>query len=304
MSSFYEVIIIGAGISGLTAGIYASRKRMTYLILSEDFGGQINVAGPIENYPGIPKTDWIEFGKAMEEQAKYNNLKINYEKVISVKKSGNLFHIETSKNNYSSKTIIIASGARARKLEVAGEEEFKGRGITYCAVCDGPLFKNKTVAIIGGGDSALEAADFVLNIAKKIYIININSKLTAQEYLQEIIKNNKKITLINNARTTEILGDEVVKEIKYDQRSRIKKLSVEGVFVEIGRLPNTDAFKSLVKLEEKHNHIIIDKFCRTNVPGVFAAGDCTDVHEYQFSISAGQGCLALLQAARYLMEQK
>ncbi len=299
----YEVLIIGAGIAGLTAGIYASRKRMSYVILSEDFGGQINIAGPIENYPGIPKTNWIEFGKAMEEQARYNNLKINYEKVISVETSDGLFNVETSKNNYSAKTIIIASGARARELDVPGEEEFKGKGVTYCAVCDGPLFKDKTVAIIGGGDSALEASDFVLNIAKKIYIININPKLTAQEYLQEVVKSNKKITLINNARTTEILGDKTVKAIKYEQNGRMKKLSIDGVFVEIGRNPNTEVVKGLLKLDS-HNHIIVDKFCRTSVPGIFASGDCTDVHEYQFSISAGQGCLALLQAARYLRGQK
>ena len=176
-SKVYETIIIGAGIAGLTAAIYASRKRMNYLILSEDFGGQINISGEIENYPGFAKTNWVEFGKRFQEQIKYNNIKINYESIKNITKSKNVFEVRTNKTIYKTHTVILCSGARARELNVSGEKRLLGKGLTYCAICDGPLFKNKTVAVIGGGDSAMEAVDFLKDIVKKIYIITINPEL-------------------------------------------------------------------------------------------------------------------------------
>ncbi|MBI2564733.1 FAD-dependent oxidoreductase [Candidatus Woesearchaeota archaeon] len=303
MSKVYETIIIGAGIAGIAAAVYASRKRMKFLIFSEDFGGQVNVAGNIENYIGIAKTNWIEFGKQLQKQIEYNKIKINYEPVQTLKQEGKNFVVKTKNKSYETRTAIIASGARARKLNVIGEDKFANRGVTYCAICDGPLFKNKTVAVIGGGDSALEAAEFLLNIAKKIYILTVNDKMRGHEYLIENVVKHKKITIIPFAYTKEIYGDSFVKGLKYEQKEKIKDLKLDGIFVEIGRVPNTEIIKDLVSVE-KDGHIIVDKHTATSVPGIFAAGDCTDIHTYQFIVAAGQGCTSLLSAAKYLQRNK
>lgn len=301
----YETIIIGAGISGMTAAIYASRKRMDFLLITKDIGGQFLVSGEVLNYPGIVKTTGIEFKLKMEEQLKFNNVRItDNEEVKRIERiaDGN-FNVVTTKAEYETKTVIIASGARARKLNVKGEERLANNGLTYCAICDGPLFKDKDVAVIGGGDSALEAADFLLNIASKIYLINLTDRLTAHEYLQESIQDQPKVTLINRAKTTEILGDTKVTGIRYEQDGERKQLDVQGVFVEIGRVPNTEFVEGLVELDQ-HKHIVIDCQGNTSIPGIYAAGDCASGHEYQFVIAAGQGCMALLKAARYLARKK
>jgi len=302
-SKVYETIIIGAGIAGLTAAIYASRKRMNYLIFSEDFGGQINISGEIENYPGFAKTNWVEFGKRFQEQIKYNNIKINYESIKNITKSKNVFEVRTNKTIYKTHTVILCSGARARELNVSGEKRLLGKGLTYCAICDGPLFKNKTVAVIGGGDSAMEAVDFLKDIVKKIYIITINPELRGHEYLIERVKKTKNARLITNATTKEISGDKSVTAIKYEQDNKVKQLNVQGIFVEIGRIPNTELVTRFVNLD-KDRHVVVNKFSETNVPGFFAAGDCTDIHAYQFIIAAGQGCTALLRAVNYLHQLK
>lgn len=299
-----DTVIIGAGIAGLTAAVYASRKRMDFVIISEYFGGQFMESGEVLNYPGIVKTTGAEFSSIMENQMKFNNVEVKTETVKEIKKQGNNFKVITDKSEYDAKTVIIATGARPRELNVPGEKEYKNKGIAYCAICDGPLFADMDVAVIGGGDSALEAVDFLLKIAKKIYILNIWEKLTAHEYLQETIKNQPKVELINNAKTIEVIGDgKAVTAIKYEQDGKEKELKVQGVFVEIGRVPNTDFVKDIVKLDE-HKHIVIDCTGHTTVPGIFAAGDCASGHEYQYVIAAGQGCMALIKAARYLASKK
>lgn len=299
-----DTVIIGAGISGLTAAIYASRKRMDFVIISDMFGGQMMESGEVLNYPGISKTTGAEFSSLMEKQAKFNNIEVKAETAKEIKKLGKNFKVITGKNEYEARSVIIASGARPRKLGVPGEGKYKNNGVTYCSICDGPLFPGADVAIIGGGNSALEAVDFLLNIAKKIYLINIGGKLIAHEYLQERIQNQKNVEIINNASTKEIIGDgKKVTALKYEQDGKQKEIKVEGVFVEIGRVPNTDFVKKLLKLDE-HNHIEIDCTAKTSVDGIFAAGDCASSHEYQYVIAAGQGCMALLKAARYLASKK
>lgn len=300
----YDTIIIGAGIAGLTAAIYAARKRMDYLILSSDFGGQFNVSGEILNYPGIVKTTGIEFSTVMMDQMKFNDVKVKIEEVNGVEKikNGN-FKLITERNEYETRSVIIATGARARKLNVPGEEEFANKGVTYCSICDGPLFKDKVVAIIGGGNSAFEAADFMLNIAKKIYMVDIAEKPVAHEYMLERIMGNRKVEMINSAKVIDILGNKFVAGLRYEKEGKIKKLDVEGVIVEVGRAPNIDMFRNMVGIDE-HDHIIIDQETKTNVPGIFAAGDCASGHEYQYVIAAGQGCMALLKAVRYLAKKR
>jgi thioredoxin-disulfide reductase len=301
----YETIIIGAGIAGMTAAIYASRKRMNFLIIADKIGGQFLESGEVLNYPGIKQTTGADFEKKMEEQLKFNNIEVKEGIVVQkIEKIKNGFKVISNKESYESKTVIIASGARPRELGVKGENDYKRKGLTYCAICDGPLFAGKDVVVIGGGDSALEAVDFLNNIANKIYLLNIGSELTAHEYLQEKVKANKKVEIINNAKTIEIIGDEAfVSDLKYEQKNEEKKLDVQGVFVEIGRIPNTDFVKDFLKLDD-HQHIEIDCTGHTSVEGVFAAGDCASGHEYQYVIAAGQGCMCLLKAARYLAWKK
>jgi thioredoxin-disulfide reductase len=299
----YDTIIIGAGIAGLTAAIYAARKRMKYEIISEEFGGQFMVSGEVLNYPGIVKTTGAEFSMTMQKQMEENDVKVKTETVKEVQKQGDNFKVITDKGEYETKSTIIAAGARARKLNIPGEDKLANKGITYCSICDGPLFSGMDVAIVGGGDSALEAVDFMKEIASKIYLIVLGDKLGGHEYLQERVKNNPKVEILFNTKTKEILGDEMVSGLKYEQNGEEKQIDVKGIIIEIGRVPNTEAFKDIVKLDE-HNHIIIDCQTKTNIPGIFAAGDCASGHEYQYVIAAGQGCMALIKAARYLASKK
>ncbi|PIZ51068.1 hypothetical protein COY27_04865 [Candidatus Woesearchaeota archaeon CG_4_10_14_0_2_um_filter_33_13] len=299
-SKVLDLIIIGAGIAGCTAAIYAARKKMNYAFISEMFGGQFNESGEVLNYPGIVETTGADFSKLMEEQLKFNDVKLQTGMVVNkIIKKGKNFLVQTDKKEYLTKTIIIATGSKPRRLTVPGEEKYQKMGLTYCAICDGPLFKGKDVAIVGGGNSALEAVDFLDKVARKIYLININDKFNAHEYLVERIKKEKKIIILNNAETIAIVGGKFVTGLKYEQKGKTKEITVSGVFVEIGRTANTDFVKGLVEIDE-HGHIKVD--CQTNssVPGIFAVGDCSSVHEYQYIISAGTGCLALLKAAKYL----
>jgi len=298
----YETIIVGAGIAGQTAAIYAARKRMNFLIISKDIGGQFLESGEVLNYPGIIKTTGAEFNSRMEKQLKFNGVAVKEEEVIKIEKKKEYYVIKTNKNTYQSKTIILATGARARRLNIPGEDRLQNRGLTYCSVCDGPLFSGMEVAIIGGGDSALEAVDFMLNIAKKIYLVNNSDTFKAHEYLQERIKSHPKVNVILNANTKEILGDKFVTGIKYEQNGKIKELKVQAVIIEIGRVPNTEFVRGFAPVDE-HDHIIIDAQKNTKIPGIFAAGDCASGHEYQYVIAAGEGCMALLKAARYLAKK-
>jgi len=296
----YETIIVGAGIAGLTSGIYAARKRMNFLCITKEFGGQFLESGEVLNYPGIIKTNGFEFSEIMRKQAEFNGIPINEgEEVKKIEKQKAGFLLITNRGEYQTKSVILATGAKAKKLNIPGEARFANRGLTYCAICDGPLFAGKEVAVIGGGDSALEAADFLLQIAKKIYIITINDQLKAHKYLIELITNQEKVEIILQANTTAILGNQFVEAIEYEQQGEKRKLMIEGVFVEIGRDPNTEFLKGFLELD-KHNHILIDCETHSSVEGVFAAGDCSSIHEYQYTIAAGHGCTALLKAAKYL----
>ncbi len=300
----FETIIIGAGIAGCTAAIYAARQRMNFLFLTKKFGGQFLESGEVLNYPGIIKTTGAEFSKVMKKQLAFNKVKLNEgETVNKISKNKNGFKVFTDKKQYEGRTIIIATGSHPRKLNIPSEDKFSNKGLTYCAICDGPLFKNKDVAIIGGGSSALEAVDFIKNIAKKIYVVNINKEFIAHKYLIEKAKALKNVEFMTKAKTTEIFGDKFVQGIKYEKAGKSNQLKVQGIFVEIGRIPNTDFVKNFVKLDDKQ-HIVIDAQTKTSVEGIFAAGDCASGQEFQYAIAAGQGCTALLKAARYLANKK
>ena len=299
----YDTIIVGAGIAGLTAAIYAARKRMKFEILSADFGGQMLISGEVLNYPGIPRTTGLELRSFMEKQTDLNEVKVRIETVKAVKKAGRNFRVVTDRKTYLTKTVIIAAGSKPRKLGVPGEDRFAKKGVTYCSICDGPLFSGMDVAVIGSGNSAMEAVDFLKDIASKIYLLVKWDRLQGHEYLIEKMKKNRKVKVIYNAETTEIFGDKFVTGLKYRQSGEKKMLDVRGVIVEIGRSPSSEPLKGLVEMEED-GHIVIDCQTHTSVPGIFAAGDAASGHEYQYIISAGQGCMALIKAARYLAARK
>lgn len=299
MSNVYDLIIIGAGPAGITAAIYAARKGMNFLVLSVDIGGQTAWSGDIENYTGYQFVTGPELTAKFEEHMnKYSLMVKENEEVKSVEKEGRTVHVKTIKELYEARTVIIASGKRSRELGVPGEKEFKNRGLTYCATCDGPLFANKKVAIIGGGNSALDAALQMINIAAHVYIVNISPRLTADNIVRQKVKENEKTTIFNNSKVEEILGEKLVKGIKVKTPSGEEILTVEGVFVEIGLIPNSDFVKNLDKNEK--GEIKVDISNRTSMPGVFAAGDVTDVPEKQIIVAAGEGAKAALSAFKYL----
>ncbi|MCF7873362.1 MAG: NAD(P)/FAD-dependent oxidoreductase [Candidatus Omnitrophica bacterium] len=295
-----EVVIVGAGISGLTAAIYAKRKKMDFVLLGENFGGQFLESGKINNYPAITEINGTELSKMFEKQLKFNQIEPKIgEKITKISKIDSGFKLEGKKDNYQAKTVIIATGSHPKKLSIKGEEEFANKGLTYCSICDGPLFSGKTIAVIGGGNSALEGVDFTHKVAKKIYLINIDQKFNAHQELIDKATAYDNVEVVNEAETEEISGEKMVTGLKYKKDGKMHELAVDGVIVEIGRTPNTDFLEGFLQLNNK-KHIQIDCQSRTSVEGVFAAGDCASGNEYQYAIAAGQGCIALLKAARYL----
>jgi alkyl hydroperoxide reductase subunit AhpF len=226
-------------------------------------------------------------------------IKINLgEEAKEIKKENNLIRTITDKDSYLSKTLIIATGKRPRPLEVEGEKEFKNRGLTYCATCDGPLFKGKKVAIIGGGNSALDAALQMMKISPKVYIINIGPNLSADKVMIEKVKEAHQVEIWNNSKIKKIYGDDFVKGIEVEKEEKTYSLEVEAVFVEIGLIPNSE-FAKILKQNEK-DEIEVDCFNRTSVEGIFACGDVTNVPEKQIIVACGEGAKALLSAFRYL----
>ncbi|MBD3246169.1 MAG: FAD-binding protein [Candidatus Omnitrophica bacterium] len=299
-----DVVIVGAGIAGLTSAVYAARKRMKFAVLAKEFGGQFYESGEILNYPSIKQTTGAEFARMFEEQIKFNGIAPRIgEEVTGIAECEGGLKLRTKKDSCRGKTVILATGSRPRKIDVPGEDRLANKGVTYCSICDGPLFSGQEIAIVGGGNSALEGVDFTHNIAKKIYVLNVGREFTAHEYLSEKITQYPNVEVIHEAETTEITGDTFVDGIVYRRKGKEHRLAVRGVIIEIGRIPNTDFLKGFLDLNEK-GHIRIDCQSHTSKEGIFAAGDCASGQEFQYAIAAGQGCIALLKAARYLANKK
>lgn len=295
----YELIIIGAGPAGITASVYAARKQLDFLVITKDIGGQAALSGDIENYTGYQFISGPELALKFEEHLRKFAIELREsEEVKQVSRKNDLLQVVTDKGSYFAHSAIVASGKRSRELGIPGEIEFKNRGVTYCATCDGPLFKDKRVAVIGGGNSALDATISLLKIASKIYIVNISSGLTADPVMQEKVKNSGKVEIFNNSKVIEILGDKFVNGLRIRTPQEEKVLPVEGIFVEIGLIPNSE----FIEIVEKNElgEIKVDSYNQTSGTGIFAAGDVTDVPEKQIIIAAGEGSKALLSAFRYL----
>jgi alkyl hydroperoxide reductase subunit F len=298
----YELMIIGGGPAGIAAAVYAARKQLKTLLLTVDIGGQINNTWGIENYLGYQFIEGPELINKFQTQMSQFPIdqKIG-EKVSQLKEIKKGFEaITEAGNKYQARAVILTTGKSPRKLGVPGEKELTGRGVTYCAICDGPVFADQRVVVIGGGNSALEAALDMLKIAKHVDLVSL-TKLTGDPVLIERLSGAKKLTTYIEYQTEEIKGKDLVEGviIKNNRSGAKKILDVTGVFIEIGLLPNSSAVKELVRLN-KLGEVPVSCACETTMPGLYAAGDVTDVPEKQIIVAAGEGAKAALQAHRYL----
>ncbi|MEM3754544.1 MAG: FAD-dependent oxidoreductase [Candidatus Bathyarchaeia archaeon] len=297
----YDLIIIGAGPAGITSAIYAARKKMHFLVLTKDIGGQVTLSSKVENYIGFQYITGEELVTKFQEHLKKYKFKLKIEEVNSIKKKNGLFIVKTNIGDYVSKTVIVATGRRPKELKVPGEENFKNKGVTYCATCDAPFFEDLNVAVIGGGNAGLDAVLQLINIAKKIYLIEQESRLKADAIMVEKAIASGKVEVWMNTKVLEILGNKFVTGIKVKKNGMETILSVQGIFVEIGSVPNSE----IVNFVKKNplGEIIVNCRCETNVPGLFAAGDVTDASEKQIVIAAGEGAKAALSAFKYISQK-
>lgn len=293
----YDLVIVGAGPAGMTSAIYSARQKLKTLIISKNFGGQMaQKAVEIENYPGFEKITGFDLISKMESQVK--NVDVVREKVIEVKKENDTFFLKTEGDKvFQSKVVIIAIGAEPRRLNVLGEANYLGRGVSYCSTCDGPLFKNKEVAIIGGGDAGFETAIFMKNYASKIYI------LEQEESVKASIDNQKKasgIEVITSARLKEIKGDNFVNQIVFELSGKEETLDVKGVFIQAGYVPETSFIGDLVELNEKKEIIVNFETFETKTKGLFAVGDVNCGKVKQIVVACGQGATAVIHGYKYI----
>ncbi len=307
----YDVIIIGGGAAGLTAGIYLTRARMdTLLIEKMSPGGQAILTEVIENYPGFPQgITGPELMQKIEEQALRFGLKIEYGEVVKVEikeeKQGKIKTVKTDNQEYKTLAIIVASGAEARKLGVPGEEELRGRGISYCATCDAPFFQNQKIVVVGGGDTAIEETLYLTKFAREIIIIHRRDRLRATKILQERVFSNKKINFAWDSTVIKILGQEkvegiLIKKVKTGQE---KEISCQGVFMFVGNLPNTKFLQGVIKLDDK-GYIITDDNMMSSREGVYACGDVRKKILRQVVTACGEGATAAFAAEKYIEELK
>lgn len=303
--NIYDLIIIGAGPAGLTAGIYASRRKLKNLILTKDIGGQAATIPHLVNYPGVEQIDGFTITDTMKNQAAKFGSEFVYEEATNVTKKADNFIVTTiADKKYQAQSLILSFGVTPRNLDVPGEKEFTGKGVTYCANCDAPLFKNKVVAVVGGGNSALDAAEYLSKIAEKVYLIHRRNEFRGEEVLIEKVKNSPNVELLLESVITKIKGNKFVESIDVQNvtTQEIKNIPLNGVFVEIGHVVNSTPIKEAVKLDSK-NQIVIDEYCRTNETGIFAAGDITNGDYKQVIIAAGEGAKAALSAYKYLQQK-
>lgn len=299
----YDVIIVGAGPGGMTAAIYAARRKINFVVISLDVGGQMAWSSEIDNYPGVERINGINMTNNFMKQMKKYKVKILPEEIIKIEKKGKLCYVKTKKNVYESKAVIITTGKSPRKLGVPGEEKLLGKGVHYCATCDAPLYKGKDAAVIGGGNSGLEAALYLANYCKKVYIIELQKKLMGEPHLKDRVLANKKIQVITGAKVKEIFGNKFVEGIKYDQDGSEKIVKVEGIFVEVGLITKTDFINCK---KNKWKEIMIFRSTKTHeenmtsIPGIFAAGDVTDIPAKQIVAAAGEACQAALASFDYI----
>ena len=306
MNNIYDVIIIGSGPAGNTAAIYTARSDLKTLVIEGwQPGGQLTITTEVENFPGFK--DGIQGPKLMNEmreQAKRFGAEYLTKEITKVDFSSRPFRIYTGDKEFQSKSVIIATGAKPRRLGLPSEERLWAKGVSACATCDGFFFKGKTVAVIGGGDAAMEEGNFLTKFCPKVYIINRSEQFRASDIMFNRVKANKKIEILANKVIDEILGENNVTSLrlKDTQSGKTSELAVDGMFLAIGHIPVTDLFEGQIDMEK--GFIVHKKHTMTNVEGVFAAGDVVDYRYRQAITAAGMGCQAAIDVERWLQEQE
>ncbi len=289
-----DIIIIGAGPAGMTSAIYAKRAGYNPLVLEKNtYGGQIINSSEVANYPGIKKIDGYTFATKIYEQLKELEIEVKHEEVINIKKNDKTINVITNKNEYECKSVIIATGLTKRKLNIENEEKLIGKGISYCATCDGAFFKENDVAVVGGGNTALEDAIFLSNYCKHVYLINRTENFKAEKSLLDSFKQKNNTEIITSANIKKLVGKEKLEKIELDNG---KILNISGLFIAIGQIPNCN-----FDIVEKENGFIkSNEECTTNIPGIFVAGDIRNKSVRQIVTSVSDGAVAAINAVKYI----
>ena len=300
----YDIIIIGAGPAGLTAAIYAKRARKKVLVLeAEAYGGQIINTLNIENYPAAPHIDGYTFATNTYNQAIELGAEVKFEKVINLE-NGNVKKVITTSNTYETKTIIIATGCGIKKLNLDNEDKFIGRGISYCATCDGAFYKGKDVAIVGGGNTALEDALYLVDIASKVYLIHRRDSFRGNDSYYEKLKLKDNVEFIFNSNVAKLFGNDYLEAIEIiDKENNKKNVSISGLFVAIGRIPENANFSKLIDINES-GYVNANENCKTNIEGIFVAGDCRVKTLRQLVTATSDGAVAATEAIKYINKNK
>lgn len=306
-----RVIIIGSGPAGLTAGIYTARAQLKPLVIAgTQIGGQIAITHEVENYPGFWSSERTPTGpelvEVMQKQAEHFGARFEYDEVVEVDfAKGPPFYVKTYGNEYQADAVIVTAGASPRHLDIPGEEEYVGRGVSYCGTCDGFFFRNKDVVVVGGGDSAIEEGIFLTRFADKVEVIHRRDELRAGAALQKRAFANEKMSFVWDTVVDEIVGNGVVQGIKVTNRNTGEEdfIKTDGVFIFIGHYPNSKFLEGQLAMDE-HGYVITDELMRTSVPGIFAAGEIQDDTYRQIATSVGQGTAAAMMCERWLSEQE
>lgn len=298
----YDIIIVGAGTAGLSAAIYGVRAGKTVLVLEgENYGGQIINSPEVENYPGIAKISGFEFATGLYEQAQNLGAEIEFEAVTKIEKEGKDFVVYTAEREIPCHSVVLATGVRNRPLGVENEESFVGAGVSYCATCDGAFFRGQVTAVVGGGSTALEDAEFLSAYCEKVYLIHRRDEFRGEQWLVESLRKKENVEFVLNAVVTDIIGDGSVRgiRVKDTKTGESREISVAGLFVAIGQMPDNKFFESLVELDEG-GYIRAQEDCKTTNDGVFAAGDCRTKTIRQLTTAAADGAVAGLAACEYI----
>ena len=297
----YDVIIVGAGPAGLTAAIYLSRASKKVLVLeAKTYGGQIINTPDIENYPAEPHISGFDFATKLYNQAKDLQAEIKFEKVINIKDLKDKKEVITVDNIYTSKAVILATGANNRKLGLHNEKDLIGKGVSYCATCDGMFYKNKTVSVVGGGNTALEDALYLSDIVKRVYLIHRRDDFRADKSIIDKLKEKDNVSIIYNSNVTKLNAEEKLQSIEVtDINGNVTNIEVDGIFIAVGRVPENENFSKLITLDE-NGYVISKEDCHTNIPGVFTAGDNRTKSLRQLVTATSDGAIAATEAVKYI----